>query len=183
MKNFASVGRYNSLSDLATSLRRSIGWPDRVDAVTVNTAAKSADVSHAAVLRQLLDLATATDVQVRHVLEDSGLTASAGAVLWALSGSSSGLPMRNLVRLIGCDPSNITLISNKLEAEGLVRRLRHPSDRRARILTLTARGRRASNTLLARLAEHTGVGALTVRERVQLSALLAKLGAAPRERT
>lgn len=40
-----------------------------------------------------------------------------------------------------CDPSNVTLLSAKLDEKGLAQRAPHPQDGRVRTLVLTAEGR------------------------------------------
>jgi DNA-binding MarR family transcriptional regulator len=49
--------------------------------------------------------------------------------------------MSDLGEELGVTPRNVTKLVDELEAEGLVRRLPHPSDRRATLIELTERGR------------------------------------------
>ncbi len=57
---------------------------------------------------------------------------------------SSPIPMRELARLLRCDPSNVTGVTDRLEARGLVERRSEPRDRRVRTLCRTgSRGLRA----------------------------------------
>jgi DNA-binding MarR family transcriptional regulator len=52
------------------------------------------------------------------------------------------LTLRGLAELVGTDPPATTVIVNDLEARGLVVREPHPDDRRAKVVSLTAEGRR-----------------------------------------
>lgn len=54
------------------------------------------------------------------------------------------VPMRELVVTLGSDPAYATLVVSDLEARGLVVRAPNPDDRRAKIVSATADGRRAA---------------------------------------
>ncbi len=130
-----------------------------------------------ALLRQLFEFSTLTSTRLRRVLEDFELTESMAGVLWTLDSGQPPVSMRELARRIGCDPSNVTLIGDKLQRAGLVERQPHPSDGRARVLALTDAGRALRARLLDRLVATTPLPTLTTREQQQLSNLLNKLGA------
>jgi DNA-binding MarR family transcriptional regulator len=62
--------------------------------------------------------------------------------------------MRPLAEALGLSARNMTAVADSLEADGLVRRVAHPTDRRATILELTAEGLVAAEAALApRFAE------------------------------
>jgi DNA-binding MarR family transcriptional regulator len=86
-------------------------------------------------------------------------------VLWALDPAKPAVPMRELARRLRCDPSNVTLIGDRLEQAGLVVRRPHPSDGRSRILALTASGLERRAQLLQRLLDTTPLKGLSPRER------------------
>ncbi len=130
-----------------------------------------------ALLRQLFEFSTLTSTRLRRVLEDFELTESMAGVLWTLDSGQPPVSMRELARRIGCDPSNITLIGDKLERAGLVERRPHPGDGRARVLALTDAGLTLRARLLDRLIATTPLPTLTAREQQQLGDLLNKLGA------
>ena len=73
-----------------------------------------------------------------------------------------------------CDPSNLTLISAKLEERGLAERRPHPEDRRVRTLVLTEAGRDVRERLIGMVARHSPVGGLNTEEQQHLQTLLAK---------
>jgi DNA-binding MarR family transcriptional regulator len=85
--------------------------------------------------------------------------------------------MRALADDLSLSPRNMTALVDSLEAEGLVARRPHPTDRRATIVELTGAGMTAAeDTLEPRLA---AIGELfddlNDRERAQFAMLLAKL--------
>ncbi|MFF7351762.1 MULTISPECIES: MarR family winged helix-turn-helix transcriptional regulator [Streptomyces] len=104
------------------------------------------------------------------VLREHGLTMWAYGVLLRLDDE----PVRTqaaLARDIGADKTRIIGVLDDLEERGLIRRQPDPSDRRARLLSLTAQGRRVRDAaqsaiqereerLLARLSEEDRRGFL-----------------------
>jgi MarR family transcriptional regulator, organic hydroperoxide resistance regulator len=130
-------------------------------------------------LRQLREVATVAGLRTRGVLDEFGLNETSAGVLWMLDPSQPPATMRELARRIGCDPSNVTLISGKLEQAGLTFREVNPSDGRSRLLSLTSAGLETRARLLDRLLRDTPLAALSRQEQHHLTALLAKLGAAP----
>jgi len=68
---------------------------------------------------------------------------------WARVLALRGLAMqphtlRALAERLAADPPYVTLMVDDLEARGLVRRMPHPEDRRAKLVELTAAGRAAA---------------------------------------
>jgi DNA-binding MarR family transcriptional regulator len=51
------------------------------------------------------------------------------------------LPQRRLAERFGCDPSNISLLVDRLVERGLVERRPHPEDGRVKLIGATERGR------------------------------------------
>jgi DNA-binding MarR family transcriptional regulator len=94
-----------------------------------------------------------------------------------LERSPSGLTMSELSRRLMVTGGNVTGITDMLEAEGLVARVDHPTDRRAYTVKLTPAGRR----LFARMAAaHESwivglLGGLETGEQEQVYRLLARL--------
>jgi DNA-binding MarR family transcriptional regulator len=60
---------------------------------------------------------------------------------------------RELADAIGTDPPHVSLIVGELERKGLVERTPHPTDRRAKIVTVTPAGRRAAQKAERMLGE------------------------------
>ena len=99
--------------------------------------------------------------RTRAVLDEFGLNDTMAGVLWMLDPDHPPAGMRELARRIGCDPSNVTLISDRLEAAGLVERTRSSADERLLAVTLTAEGLRLREQALAipgAVMERLGMG-------------------------
>lgn len=88
--------------------------------------------------------------------------------------------MRDLADGLGLTARNLTTLADGLETDGLVRRVSHPSDRRAILLELTASGVAAAECSLApRLAEISGLfDELSPTQRAQFQRSLDTLVAA-----
>ncbi len=89
-------------------------------------------------------------------------------------------PVNEIGRRIGLTSGAITAAVDRLESCEFVTREAHPSDRRARVVRLTARGREQAAKLFAghKTALDSAAGALTKSERATLIQLLKKLGLA-----
>ena len=74
-------------------------------------------------------------------LKDRGIGYAWMRALGALHCGEGPIIMSDLGEELGVTPRNVTKLVDELEAEGLVRRLPHPSDRRATLIELTERGR------------------------------------------
>jgi DNA-binding MarR family transcriptional regulator len=84
--------------------------------------------------------------------------------------------MRELARRLGCDNSYVTALVDTLESRSLVVRQPHPTDRRVKVIVLTARGRELARR--AQLADTTPPAAfsrLSEDELATLRELLRKL--------
>jgi DNA-binding MarR family transcriptional regulator len=126
-------------------------------------------------LQQLCDVADAQNEDIADVLGESGLTKPQAGVLWALSPTTPPVSMRELARKLHCDPSNITLLGDQLQAAGLVQRQPDPSDGRRRILVLTEQGVALWTRLLERMQQRSALFTLTSEEQNQLLDLLEKV--------
>jgi DNA-binding MarR family transcriptional regulator len=91
------------------------------------------------------------------------------------------MSMGELAAALGIDPPNATVLVDDLEAQGLVRRQPHPTDRRAKVVEATRNGktlaRRADNILSTPPA---GLADLSERDLDALRRILQK---ASREQT
>lgn len=74
-------------------------------------------------------------------LKERGIGYAWMRVLGALHCGEGPIIMSDLGEELGVTPRNVTKLVDELEAEGLVRRLPHPSDRRATLIALTPKGR------------------------------------------
>ena len=105
-------------------------------------------------LATLLHAAYAAEAEVEAKLGAIGLSLAKLAALKALSDAGEPLPLTQLADRLSCVKSNITQLVDRLEADGFVQRQADPNDRRARLATLTAAGRKAS----ARCQRSSGPG-------------------------
>jgi MarR family 2-MHQ and catechol resistance regulon transcriptional repressor len=113
---------------------------------------------------------------VRHI-QSLGIGASDFAVLEALL-HKGPLPVNTIGGLIHLTSGSITAAIDRLEAKGLVQRRNDPGDRRARIVHLTAAGRRLISSAFAdhEAALERACAGLDPEERSHAAALLKKLG-------
>jgi MarR family 2-MHQ and catechol resistance regulon transcriptional repressor len=110
-------------------------------------------------------------------LLSQGLTGTQLGVLEAIL-HRGAMSHRELGRKVLSSPANITDVVDKLEARGLVARVRHASDRRQILVELTGCGR---SLIEAAFPPHAraiaaAIGALDDDELAQLDRLLRKLG-------
>src|SRR5919199_6600364 len=78
---------------------------------------------------------------MRSRLKDRGIGYAWMRALGALHHGEGPIIMSDLGEELGVTPRNVTKLVDELEAEGLVQRLPHPSDRRATLIELTEKGR------------------------------------------
>lgn len=88
----------------------------------------------------------------QRVLSEAGLTPNDIRALMALD-PERGRTMRALAEEWLCDASNATFIIDRLEERGLAERRSVPSDRRVKMVVLTARGNRMRGRVLERFFE------------------------------
>jgi DNA-binding MarR family transcriptional regulator len=116
---------------------------------------------------------------LEETLSEHGLTHGEWDVLGSLS--RAGPPYQRsagkLAERCDCSSGAMTNRLDQLEARGLVRRLRDPSDRRGVLIELTAKGRKKWDHSVDAQAEKEALmaAALTGREKEQLNALLRRL--------
>ena len=96
-------------------------------------------------------------------------------VLWRLDPDGPGSPMRAIAQSLYCDASYVTDLVDRLEERGLIVRSPDPSDRRVKLLKLTAKGTKLRQTALERLYDPpAGFERLTPEEQRTLARLLEK---------
>ncbi len=128
-------------------------------------------------VKQVYDVADIVFRDVADALTEFQLTEAQATMLWALEPTTPPLPMRELARRLRCDPSNITLLCDQLQAAGLVERHPDPSDGRRRILVLTEKGHQAWSCILDRVRQRSPLFTLSLEEQKQLISLLEKVQA------
>ena len=110
-------------------------------------------------------------------VEGLGMCLSDFGVLEALL-HKGPLPVSEIGAKVLLTSGSMTSAVDRLESRGLVRRKDDPNDRRARIVHLTARGRRLIREMFARheLAMEQAVSVLAPKQRAALIGLLRELG-------
>lgn len=141
-------------------------WSERIGPSTAMSA-----VTNVMRVQQIL-LASVDDS-----LKPHGLSFARYEALVLLSFSQRGsLPMRMMGERLQLHPTSITNIVDRLEADGLARRLPHPSDRRTTLVELTDRGReRLTAATDAVTKADFGFVGLDDQEQENLSVLLTKV--------
>jgi MarR family transcriptional regulator, organic hydroperoxide resistance regulator len=89
---------------------------------------------------------------------------------------------RTPTRRLHCDPSNVTLLSERLEEKGIAERRPHRDDRRVRTLVLTPAGETVRRRLLEHIQQHSLLAALDAEQQRQLQELLTTALAGRRRR-
>jgi DNA-binding MarR family transcriptional regulator len=109
-------------------------------------------------------------------LESFGLNLRMWGVLNVLDVEGE-MTQHALGKCVGIDPSSMVSTIDELEAKGLVERRRHPTDRRAHALHLTARGQETlkRGRELARSAQNELLAPLSQAERKQFHELLLRV--------
>jgi DNA-binding MarR family transcriptional regulator len=129
-------------------------------------------------LLAILHAAHAAEGEVEARLNAIGLSLAKLVALRALAEAGEPVPLGQLAERLACVKSNITQLVDRLEADGLVARKPAPNDRRTKLASLTAAGRRAfeDSARVQHDAERDLLKRLSVDETRQLGSLLAKLG-------
>jgi DNA-binding MarR family transcriptional regulator len=123
--------------------------------------------------RQLCGLVNGLAGQISaHVRERAGKLGLTAAQATALRELSGPMTMSELAERMGCEPSNATVVVDRLEGQGLLERRPHPSDRRAKQLTLTSDGTELRGRLLELLGAESPLAGLTQEEQNMLHDLL-----------
>ncbi|MGH2960987.1 MAG: MarR family winged helix-turn-helix transcriptional regulator [Solirubrobacterales bacterium] len=123
----------------------------------------------------------ASHTRTAEALESIGLTPALFGLLNVL-GVRDGAIQLELATTMGIDPSTLVSLVDELESAGLAKRRPHPNDRRAREVTITAKGRRLleRGRRMAFQVEDEVLRGLTTAERRELLTLLRRaLSSAP----
>ena len=124
---------------------------------------------HAA-LGEILGTLHAVETRLEAALEPLGLSLAKFKALHTLVTAGEPLPLRTLAEHCACVRSNITQLMDRLEAEGLVKRVDDPDDRRSVYAEITDQGRERLKTLWqgATSLQAGLTGGLSESELVQL---------------
>ena len=128
----------------------------------------------------LLGAAHALEDRIEQQLGQVGLSMSKLGVLTQLVEAGEPLALSELAARLSCVRSNMTQLVDRLEADGLVRRVDDPADRRSVLAAVTRLGEErqiAGAQELAKVREEF-TAALPVADRAALARALAALGKA-----
>ncbi|MEV5572351.1 MarR family transcriptional regulator [Spirillospora sp. NPDC052269] len=117
------------------------------------------------------ELARRIDHHVRERVAGLELTGPQAVALRELTGP---MTMRDLATRMGCEPSNVTYVADRLEKQGIIERQAHPHDRRAKRLALTEQGTALRERLIGILSEESPLSGLSFEEQRALQDLLLK---------
>jgi DNA-binding MarR family transcriptional regulator len=123
----------------------------------------------------------ASHTRIAEALESIGLTPPLFGLLNIL-GAREGAIQQEIGSAMGIDPSTMVSLIDELEGAGLAKRRPHPTDRRAREVAITPKGRRLLERArrMAIQVEDEVLRGLTGAERRELLRLLRRaLGSAP----
>ncbi len=100
--------------------------------------------------------------RVDAALKPHGVTFARFEVLMLLSFSRAGrLPLSKIGQRLQVHPASVTNAIDRLEADGMVRRVEHPSDKRTTLAAMTPAGRRvaarAAASLNTQVFEQVGI--------------------------
>ncbi len=93
-------------------------------------------------LTAILETAHALEAKLEAALDQAGLSGAKYSVLSELVRSGEPLALSELASRLSCVRSNMTQLVDRLEADGLVRRVSCPTDRRSVKAEITEEGRR-----------------------------------------
>jgi len=123
------------------------------------------------IVRRLMDLFASTLSYQAACLEGVGLTYAQAKLLWRLEPGEL-LPLKELARRIGVDPSNAAGVVDQLTERGLLVSRRSEHDRRVRLIRLTGPGARLRRQLISRMSDHPALDSLSATRRADLLEIL-----------
>ena len=126
----------------------------------------------------LLEAAHTLEQRLEAALAEVGLSMAKYGVLSHLAQAAEPLPLSQLAVRQSCVRSNMTQLVDRLEADGLVRRVEDPADRRSVRAAITRLGqaRAAAGARQMTKVEQEFAASVSVRDRVVLQRLLAGMG-------
>jgi DNA-binding MarR family transcriptional regulator len=130
-------------------------------------------------LGSFLRTAEELQAQLQASLRKVGLSSAQFQVLRQLHDANQPVPLHLLSETQRCVPSNMTTLVDRLERDGLVRRVADPLDRRSTGAELTGKGRdlTAAGIATANRLQRAFINALTPEEHASLGKMLTALHA------
>jgi DNA-binding MarR family transcriptional regulator len=127
------------------------------------------------VMFSLLEAAHALELRLESALAEVGLSLAKYGVVSQLARASEPLALSELATRQSCVRSNMTQLIDRLEADGLVRRVDDPADRRSVRAEITRLGeeRAAAGSRAMKRVEDEFAASIPARDRTLLSRMLA----------
>ena len=119
----------------------------------------------------LFAIRTQVHAELKELVKDLGLTDTQADALWRLSRGRE-MTARRLADLLQCDASTATSMIDRLEKRGLVRRVPHPDDRRAKVIQLTPEGCALRDRVIQHTTEYSPFARLDHESKLRLHTLL-----------
>ena len=125
----------------------------------------------------LLEAGRTQFARLEEALKSVGLSAAKYSVLSQLADAQESVALRELAQGQECVPSNMTTLIDRLEADGLVRRVDDPADRRSKRAELTPLGleKAAAGAKVVDEVEAAFAESLGPTERLALEKVLSAL--------
>ena len=144
----------------------------------MNRSAGSETIHEMPLLYSLIAVAHALEAKLEAALAEVGLSAAKLGVLTLLAEAGEPLTLGDLAARQQCVRSNMTQLVDRLEAEGLVRRVPDPIDRRSvrAALTEDGEGRQQAGAVKAAALQARFAEALPEQDRTTLRRILSELG-------
>lgn len=146
----------------------------------MNDTSENTPCAAGSLVLRLLHSGSAVGDRIERSLEPLGLSLAKMGVLRHLVAAGDSLPLGQLAERLSCVRSNVTQLVDRLEADGLVRRVPDPGDRRSVLARITDQGRSsfAAGARAQAEAEQAILGDLSAGEQAQLAELLDRLESA-----
>jgi DNA-binding MarR family transcriptional regulator len=129
-------------------------------------------------LWQIVSAGHRIEERLESALEQTGLSLAKYGALRHLAEASQPLALSQLAEKIACVKSNVTQLVDRLENDGLVRRIPDPNDRRSILASITDDGRNryeAGSTALAQ-AQHELLSDLPAEQRALVASIVSNVG-------
>lgn len=125
----------------------------------------------------LVNAGRAVEQRLEDALSEVGLSLAKFGALTHLIEAGAPMNLSECARKMTCVRSNVTQLMDRLEADGLVRRVADPQDRRAVKAAVTARGakRQAAGAKAVARVQRNLAKALTTEDRIALQRALSRL--------
>lgn len=129
----------------------------------------------------VLHVAEHVQERLETALAPTGLSLAKLGALRHLAEASEPLPLGQLAERIACVKSNVTQLVDRLETDGMVKRVPDPADRRSvrAVITDLGRERHQAGMEAMERAERLVVSELEVSDQEQLQELLTRLSGQP----